>query len=164
MPRLLLISVTLFACWLLLSGNYQAWLVISGAVTAVLVVRYGRMTGVIDEEGFPAERLRPALAYWPWLVLQIARSAVAVSRIVLSPSLPISPRMVAVPSRPRSPVGLVTYANSITLTPGTIAVEVSERRGTIWVHALTAENAAGFADDEMNARVESFDRAEESAA
>ena len=61
--------------------------------------------------------------------------------------------MVKVDTLQDSAVGLTTYANSITLTPGTISVEVSERGKAIWVHAITRENAAGFADDEMNRRV-----------
>ncbi len=159
MPRLLLISVTLFAFWLLLSGNYQLWLIAAGAATAYLVVRYVGQIGIVDTEGFPVERLRAGFSYWPWLVVEIAKSAVNVSKIILNPALPISPRMVAVTSLTHSSVGLVTYANSITLTPGTIAVEVGERSNTIWVHAITAENAAGFADDEMNRRVAAFDGA-----
>jgi multicomponent Na+:H+ antiporter subunit E len=58
--------------------------------------------------------------------------------------------LVKVRALQKSAVGLTTYANSITLTPGTISVEVSEREKAIWVHAITKENADGFADDKMN--------------
>jgi multicomponent Na+:H+ antiporter subunit E len=86
-------------------------------------------------------------------------SALNVSKIILDPKLPISPTMVKVDAQQKSAVGLATYANSITLTPGTISVEVSERGKTIWVHAITRENAEGFADDEMNRRVAWMDAA-----
>ena len=59
----------------------------------------------------------------------------------------------AVDALPQSAVGLTTYANSLTLTPGTISVEVSEKGSAVWVHAITKENADGFADDEMNRKV-----------
>ena len=153
MVRAILLSAALFAFWLLLSGNYKTFLVVSGLVSAVLVVAFARAKRVIDDEGFPVDLLPRALGYWLWLFRQIVLSALDVSRIILTRGLPISPTMVAVEARQASATGLVTYANSITLTPGTISVEVSERDRRIWVHAITRENAAGFAEDEMNARV-----------
>jgi multicomponent Na+:H+ antiporter subunit E len=162
--RLVLISVTLFAYWLLLSGHYETWLVVSGAVLSVLVVGFCLFTGITDEEGFPIEKLPRALVYWPWLGWQMVLSALNVTRLILHPRLPISPTMVKVDAQQKSAVGLTIYANSITLTPGTISVEVSERGKAIWVHAITRENAEGFADDEMNRRVAWVDGAEESGA
>lgn len=161
MIRLVILSAVLFAFWLLLSGNYQTWLVVSGAVATVAVVAFADAKRIIDPEGFPMEKLRGAIRYWPWLLWQIVLSGINVTRIVLNPRLPISPRIVAVDGQQRSAAALVTYANSITLTPGTLSVEVSEQRRRIWVHALTRENAAGFADDEMNARVRDMDDAAE---
>jgi len=76
-------------------------------------------------------------------------SALDVSRLILGIGR-ISPSLVSVEALQASATGLTTYANSITLTPGTISVEVSEHRRRIWVHAITRENAAGFADDPMN--------------
>jgi multicomponent Na+:H+ antiporter subunit E len=148
--RLALISVTLFAYWLLLSGHYEMWLVVSGAVLSVLVVAFCLFKGITDEEGFPIEKLPRALVYWPWLGWQMVLSALNVSRLILDPKLPITPHLVKVRALQKSAVGLTTYANSITLTPGTISVEVSEREKAIWVHAITKENADGFADDKMN--------------
>ncbi len=151
--RLVLISVTLFAYWLLLSGHYNTWLVSSGAVLSVAVVGFSLFKGITDEEGFPIEKLPRALIYWPWLGWQMVLSALNVTRLILHPKLPISPTMVKVDALPQSAVGLTTYANSITLTPGTISVEVSEKGSAVWVHAITKENADGFADDEMNRKV-----------
>jgi len=158
--RLVLISVTLFIYWLALSGHYETWLVVSGAVLSVLVVAFCLFKGITDEEGFPIEKLPRALLYWPWLGWQMALSALNVARLILNPRLPISPTMVKVDALQKSAVGLTTYANSITLTPGTISVEVSEQGKAIWVHAITRENAEGFADDEMNRRVAWMDGVE----
>lgn len=151
--RLVLVSLTLFAFWLLLSGHYTPFLLVAGAACSVGVVAFSLVKGVTDREGFPIEKLPRALLYWPWLGWQMVLSAINVTRLILHPRLPISPTMVKVNALQRSPVGLTTYANSITLTPGTISVEVSETGRCIWVHALTREGAAGFADDEMNRRV-----------
>ena len=156
--RLILIALTLYAFWLLLSGHYKPWFLISGAVFAVAIVVFSVFKRIIDVEGFPIERLPRALLYWPWLGWQMMLSAISVSRIILDPKLPISPTMVKVHVSARSSVGLTTYANSITLTPGTTAVEVSEQGRAIWVHALTKEGADGFEDDSMNRWVAWFDR------
>ena len=151
--RLVLISLTLFGYWLLLSGHYETWLLASGAVISVAVVAFCMFKGITDAEGFPIEKLPRALIYWPWLAWQMVLSAFNVAGIILSPKLPITPKMVKVSALQKSAVGLTTYANSITLTPGTISVEVSEKGKAIWVHAISSENADGFEDDEMNRKV-----------
>ncbi|MCL5778874.1 Na+/H+ antiporter subunit E [Limibaculum sp. FT325] len=157
--RLILITLTLFGYWLLLSGHYDTWLVASGGVLAVAVVLFSLFKGITDVESFPIERLPRAMIYWPWLGWQMILSALNVTRIILDPKLPISPTMVKVRSTAGSAVGITTYANSITLTPGTISVEVSEGGRAIWVHAITREGAEGFADDPMDRWVGWFDGA-----
>jgi multicomponent Na+:H+ antiporter subunit E len=157
--RLVLITVTLFAYWLLLSGHFETWLVVSGGVLSFLVVVFCLFKGITDQEGFPIEKLPRGMIYWPWLAWQMALSAINVAKLILDPKLPITPRMVRVGALQKSAVGLTTYANSITLTPGTISVEVSEKMKAVWVHAITQENADGFEDDEMNRRVAWMDGA-----
>ncbi len=159
MIRLILISLTLYAYWLLLSGHYDAWFVVSGAVLTVTTVAFCLFKGITDEEGFPVEKLPRGMVYWAWLGWQMVLSAINVSRIILDPKLPISPTMVRVAAKERTAVGLTTYANSITLTPGTISVEVSERGMAVWVHCITRENAEGLGEDEMNSRVAWMDEA-----
>ncbi|HUF57267.1 MAG TPA: Na+/H+ antiporter subunit E [Thermohalobaculum sp.] len=157
MLRLILIAVTLYVYWLLLSGHYALWLLVSGAVLTVAVVIFAHVKGIIDAEGFPVERIGGGLLYWPWLAWQIVLSALNVTRLILDPRLPITPTMVRVQAGQTSSVGLTTYANSITLTPGTISVEVSENAHAIWVHAITTDGADGFRDDPMNERVREFE-------
>ena len=106
---------------------------------------------VADLEGHPVHLTPGALLYWPWLVREIAKSGWQVSRIILDPRLPISPALVRFRPSQKSAVGLVTHANSITLTPGTITVEADHRE--FLVHALTSDAAAGLADSEMDRRV-----------
>jgi multicomponent Na+:H+ antiporter subunit E len=164
MLRLVLISLTLFGYWLLLSGHYTPFLMAAGAISSLAVVGFCLRKGITDEEGFPIEKLPRALVYWPWLGWQMVLSALNVTKLIIDPKLPISPTMVKVKALQDSAVGLTTYANSITLTPGTISVEVSERGNLIWVHSITREGAEGFADDEMNRRVAWMDGAETKGA
>ncbi len=155
--RLIIIAVALLAYWLLLSGHYTPWLIGAGLVCAVAIVAFGVRMGFADEEGFPIGLVPRGLVYWPWLGLEIVKSALDVTKLIVNPKLPISPKMIRVDASQKSAVGLTTYANSITLTPGTISVEVSERSRVIWVHAITAGTAAGLDDGEMDRRVTRFE-------
>ncbi len=155
--RLIALAVLLFAFWLLLSGHYTAWLIGSGAVVVILTVAFARRAHIGDEEGVPLERIIGGIGYWPWLVKEIAKSAVSVTRIILDPRLPISPRLVRPSFDQKTPVGIATYANSITLTPGTITVEVDQYRNEFVVHALTDATAADLETGEMNRRVTRFE-------
>jgi len=139
--------------WLLLSGHYTPFLIISGLVAALGVAFLGVRSTYADEEGHPVEFLLRGLVYWPWLVMEIVKSALKVSRVIIDPKLPICPRLVRARASQRSAVGIATHANSITLTPGTITVEVNRREHVFLVHALTEEGAAGVVDGSMDARV-----------
>lgn len=157
--RLILLVIALFAYWLLLSGHYEWWLIAFGAVLSILVVAFCWVKGISDAEGFPIGLTVKGLVYWPWLLWQIILSGLNVTRIILSPGLPISPKIVKVEAQQNSSVGLVTYANSITLTPGTISIEASERGKCIWVHAIESSSGDDMQeDDEMNRRVAWFER------
>jgi multicomponent Na+:H+ antiporter subunit E len=145
-------TIVLFVFWLLLSGHYAAFLVAAGAASAVAVVLFSRRMDVIDHEGHPIHLgWRAASSYWPWLAVEICKSAWDVTRRILDPRLPISPTLVRFAPTQRTDVGRVIHANSITLTPGTITVEASARG--FLVHALTREGAAGLAGSEMDRRV-----------
>lgn len=147
----------LFVFWLLLSGFFTPFLLLAGVGSAIAVVLFARRMGVADLEAFPLVMWKATFRYWPWLLKEIGKSGWAVTRIVLDPKLPVSPTMVRFAPRQRTPVGLVTHANSITLTPGTITVEAAP--GEFLVHGLTREGAQGCVDSEMDARVAALERA-----
>ncbi len=153
--RSLSVIITLFAFWVVLSGYFTPFLLTMGVVSAVAVVWFAHRMDVIDHEGHPMHLSPSALLYWPWLLKEIVKSAIDVSKIILNPSLPISPTMVRVKTSQKSQVGQVVYANSITLTPGTISVDITGDE--ILVHALTREGAAGVADGDMDRRVTEFE-------
>lgn len=155
--RLVLLFAALFGYWLALSGHYETWMVATGAVLCALVVLFCWAKGIADAEGFPIGLVARGLIYWPWLLWQIVLSALRVTRLLIDPRLPISPTLVRVKASQKTAVGLVSYANSITLTPGTISIEASEKSGTIWVHAIERAGADGFADDPMDRKVTWFE-------
>ena len=150
MARMITLMLLLFAFWLLLSGHYTPFLICSGAVGALVIVWVTKRKQNLDEESVPHEAFRSALIYFPWLFYEIWKASLVVAKVVLHPKLPISPVMTVVECRTKTAVGLATYANSITLTPGTITVEAEH--GRLLVHALTREAAASLAGSEMDRR------------
>ncbi len=143
--------VFLYVFWLLLSGFFTPFLMAAGLGCAVAVVLFARRMAVMDQEGHPIQLGWRILGYWAWLMKEIVKSSWQVTRIVLHPQLPISPTMISFKPSQRTAVGLVVHANSITLTPGTIAVEAEADR--FLVHGLTRDSALGTVDSEMDARV-----------
>lgn len=141
----------LFAFWLLLSGHYTAFLVTAGAVSAAAVVFFGRRMEVVDREGLPLDLWAAIFLYWPWLVKEIVKSAWIVTKIVLSPRLEVTPTVVRFRPSQRTPAGLVTHANSITLTPGTLTIEATAEEFV--VHGVIRETAEGAVDSEMDRRI-----------
>lgn len=153
--RLFSLAICLFAFWLALSGHYTPFLLVVGGLCVALCVFVANKMGSADAEGHPINWLRGALSYWPWLVIEIYKSAINVAKIIWHPKLPISPTMTVVPAGQKTPVGIATYANSITLTPGTITTDVSGTNLT--VHALEREGAEDLEAGGMNARVVDFE-------
>lgn len=149
------LAVALFAFWVLLSGMFTPFLLAAGAASAVAIALLSRRMEIADREGLPLHLTLAALTYWPWLVKEILKAGWQVARIVVAPGLPVSPALVRFKPSQRSTLGLVTHANSITLTPGTVTVEAEH--GEFLVHALTQEGADGLAGSEMDRRVSRFE-------
>ena len=141
----------LFAFWLALSGHYTPMLVTIGAVCAVACVFAAIRMRAADGEGHPIELFPGAITYLPWLALEVAKSAWSVTKVILAPRLPVSPTMTVVRASQKTPVGMAAYANSITLTPGTITVGVNGDQFT--VHALVRDGAIDLEGGGMDRRV-----------
>jgi multicomponent Na+:H+ antiporter subunit E len=153
--RYLSLTAFLFMFWLVLSGHYTPVLMIAGIVCATVCMLAARRMRVVDIEGHPIELLPAGLSYLPWLAWEIAKSAWSVTKVILHPRLPISPTMTIVQASQKTAAGIATYANSITLTPGTITVGVSGRELT--VHALVREGALDLESGGMDRRVSQFE-------
>ena len=138
-------TVILFAFWMLLSGKFDAFHLTLGAICCVLVaylfhdllfanVRVGDMRVV-------AARF---IAYIPWLIQQILLANIHVVSLVVRRRMPIDPRVVTFKTKLETDISCVTLANSITLTPGTITMDIKDV--VFYVHAVSQKVA-----DELNA-------------
>ena len=151
MLRVASLAAVLFGLWLVLSGHYKPSLLILGVASVVVVVAIAHRMDVVDHEGHPVRLTWRAVGYWGWLGWEIVKSNIDVAKIIVTPALPISPTMIRVPATQQTELGHVIFANSITLTPGTVTVDVTER--TLGVHALTRAGAEALASGEMDRRV-----------
>ena len=107
---------------------------------------------IVDEEGAPVQLgIRPQITYAPWLVKEIVKSNIEVTKILLAPRLKLQRNLIEVGAHQKTALGRVILANSITLTPGTVSVSMENDR--ILVHALSFEGAEEDLTGEMDRRV-----------
>ena len=151
MRHALSLFAVLYGLWLALSGHYTPFLLAIGAVCAAFAVAVAVRMDVVDREGHPVHLGYRVPLYWAWLALQVLVSALRVTRIVLSPRMAVDPVLEEVPASQRSDLGRVIFANSITLTPGTLSTSV-EAHG-IEVHALTRRGMEELKSGDMDRRV-----------
>ncbi len=154
--RSLLLMLALAAFWMALSGYFKPILLIFGAATVVLAVYVAHRMRVSDKEGVPAEFVPAALAYWPWLIWEMLKSSWAVAMILVHPKLPISPTMTVIRARQKTEVGIAVFANSITLTPGTVTTNVDG--AALTVHAIVRDGADDLEAGGMNDRVAQIEK------
>lgn len=137
--------------WLLLSGYFVPLLLGLGAVSILLVVAIVLRMDAIDHESQLLHLTSRFTLYWAWLAREIVKANIDVVRCIWGPASAISPTQIRLTATQRTAVGKVTYANSITLTPGTVAMRLEGDQ--IEVHALTHDFAASLQDGEMDRRV-----------
>lgn len=146
------LGLVLLALWFALSGHAETLLVSLGLLSSAGVVLIALRMDVVDHEWRPIPLLLSRVFfYWLWLIGKIVKANMDVVRRILDPALPISPTIVRVKTSQRTDVGKVTFANSITLTPGTVAIDL--RNSEIEVHALSQEAAAALQGGDMDRRV-----------
>lgn len=120
--------------WLVLSASYEFIHVLIGAITATAIVWLNPISFV------KARRISwlSAITYLPWLFVRVMMSGFHVSKLILQPGLPIKPKLLHLKTQLRSDGELFVLGNSITLTPGTITIEVAP--GELLVHAIDAHS------------------------
>lgn len=144
MTKPIVLFVALFALWLVLSGHYSPLLLFFGLMSSAVVTAIVHRLHIDDDEGVPIASLPLLWRFWPWLSAEIIKANLEVMRRIVSPRLDISPQIFHFTPSQKTTTGLVTHGNSITLTPGTVTVEIEED-GRFLVHSLTRELGEGAA-------------------
>lgn len=136
LPGLIL---ALAAFWFALSGETAPLFLMLGALSALLTLWLVARLKIIDRDASPYHRAPNILVYGGWLLVEIVKANLAVIRRILGPTHAIDPVMVNVTTTARTNLGKALFANSITLTPGTVTVDVDGDR--LKVHALVRETS-----------------------
>lgn len=154
--RLAFLLVVLACFWLLLSGYFKPLLLGLGAASCIFVAWITLRDSLIDEQSVLTQiRWGPWLRYSVWLGVQIVKASIDVGARIIDPRMPISPVVDHVPAD-LSDLGKVIYANSITLTPGTVSINLTD--DAIVVHSLTQEGMDDLKAGEMYRRVKELIR------
>ena len=152
MKHVIGLGLLLLWVWYWWSGFTQPLFLFFAAISVTLVLVLAVRMRTADEEGSPWAWFHPRTAvYIPWLLLEIVKSSLDITKRVLNPGLPIQRQMLRAKSTQKTQVGRVVFANSITLTPGTVSVIVDEEE--ILVHAVCDVAAEGLRTGDMDARV-----------
>jgi multicomponent Na+:H+ antiporter subunit E len=151
MRYVLALSTLLSVFWLINSGHYTPLMFFFMVVSVVFVATLCRRLDVVDGESQPLNLTFSIPGYWLWLIKEVVVSNIAVAGNVWGGVDSISPRLITVTAHQKTDLGKVIYANSITLTPGTVSVDLEGDQ--ITVHALTRDSAAGLLSGEMDRRV-----------
>jgi multicomponent Na+:H+ antiporter subunit E len=146
---------TLFLFWLLLNGSLAADTLLVGAVASLAIA-------VLFRDGFSFfTEIRPSPAalvagvgYFGYFFRELVRSNFRLAGIVVSPRLPINPGIVKVRTRLKSRMGRLMLANSITLTPGTLTVELDGE----WLYVHWVDIASEDIDAATASIVSGFER------
>jgi len=145
------LGAILFAFWISISGHYTPLITSLGVLSCALVVYIALRMDVVDHEGLPLHLGGRFWVYLPWLMKEIFVANLHVAKIILTPSLPISPIIVRYRGSQDTDLGRAIYGNSITLTPGTITTGIEGHEFEI--HSLTWVDVDGREEDEMDRRV-----------
>jgi len=148
--RKVLTLLLLGATWLMWSGVYQPRMLGLGLLSCLLALYLGHRMGFF-ERGIFSLHVSPRLPrFWAWLLIEIVKANLSVAAVVLRPRKSISPTIVEIRSE-SGPIGQTLLANAITLTPGTVTLDVDD--GRLRVHCLTRTAAEGLLAGQMNRRV-----------
>lgn len=151
--RYFVVFSILYLHWIFWSGKFDAFHLSLGVISCALVT-FMSCNLYVKRKKFSVKIIVEAIRfikYIPWLFYQIVLSNIHVAYLVLSPRMPIDPKIIRYKTKLKSDISLTTFANSITLTPGTITADIHE--GEFIVHALSKKVADDLMTGEMENKV-----------
>ena len=150
MPHLISLFLTLAVFWLINSGHYTLLILSLGLISVALVLYIAHRMDVVDHESQPLHLTLKIPGHLVWLAKEIILSNISVVKHIWLGNKTISPVLTTIKASQKTDLGKVIYANSITLTPGTVAVDLVGDE--IKVHALLRENIEALEAGEMDRR------------
>jgi len=153
LKQFIVLSSILYVFWIVLSGIFKTKFLVIGLATSLITAWLVRPLLRLPSAAGPDEYYLAFdfpylkyLAYLPWLLLEIVKANIDVVKLVLDPKMPIDPRVITFKKQMANPLAHVTLANSITLTPGTVTLDLVE--GVYHVHAISEAAALALSPHE----------------
>lgn len=145
--RIIIATILIFLFWFMLSGHTETLLIVLGILSSLLVVYLSQRMNIIDHESYPFHLSARLLRYYPYLAKEIIVANIDVIKRILKPGMSISPQVFTLPAEKQTDLSKVIYANSITLTPGTVTLDLSGNE--MRIHALSKEAAEDLQTGQM---------------
>lgn len=145
--RTIIATSLIFFFWFMLSGHTETLLIVLGILSSLLTIYLSHRMNIIDRESYPFHLSSRLLRYYPYLAKEIILANIDVIKRILKPGNSISPQVFTVPAAKKTDLSKVVYANSITLTPGTVTLDLSGDE--IKIHALSKEAAEDLKTGQM---------------
>ena len=154
--RFCLTFIILYSFWILLSGHFDFLHLFLGILCS-LAVAFFSLDFLIGESDIKAVFTKAGrfLRYLPWLFYEIAIANLDLAYRTLHPKMPIDPQIIKFRTDLETDIGMVILANSITLTPGTVTVDIVE--GEYIVHAISSKSAERLLQGKFQARVKQIE-------
>ena len=150
--KILILAILYGLIWISFSGHFDFLLLSFGVISVLIVIYTLRRMRIVDETPVKFQmNLFNFITYCFWLIKEILRSNIAVAKTILSPQIKIKQNMFEVSLSPKSEAAQVIFANSITLTPGTITVETEKK--SLLVHSLDYSDSTEAEIADMGNRV-----------
>ena len=141
--------IVLFGFWLLMSGYYTPLILSLGVISCLLCVYLTIKGKFLDNETLPIYFFPRLIQYTLWLIKEILKSNIQTAKVIIQKSE--EPELFSVKATQKTNEGKVTYANSITLTPGTVTTQI--KNDIFEVHALTKDFGDDVRSSEMDKMV-----------
>ncbi|MFR6291576.1 MAG: Na+/H+ antiporter subunit E [Peptococcaceae bacterium] len=156
--HLVVLTCVLFFFWILLSGKFDLKFLTYGVLTAVIsawicvpLLLLPNAKGTKKYFIFDVPLAKYAV-YWLWLLNEVVKANIDVVKATVKSEMVINPRVIRFRIKMDNPMAHATLANSITLTPGTVTLNVTED-GLYEIHALTDGAAEGLLEGGMQKRI-----------
>ena len=146
--------VVLSLLWYILSGYLKPLLLFFGLISVLFVSWMSYRARAIDSDTFPLKLLLRLPFYWLWLTKEIIKSGLTTTKIIWSNNY--SPQLIKIKASQKNSTGIANYANAITLTPGTVTIEVE--KNDLLVHALSKELSKDLQSGEMDRFITGLDK------
>ena len=146
--------IILFVLWLVLSGYLKTLLLFFGLVSVLFVMWMSYRANALEEDSLPIKLILKLPFYWLWLFKEIFKSGITTTALIWNGKF--SPELIKIKASQKSTTGIANYANAITLTPGTVTIEVE--KNTLLVHALNKKLSEELQSEDMDKVITDLDK------